>query len=131
MKLTMLLLVMILFIVARPLASYSAENEPAVSERYLPQEREKYENTMEKRLMKLGKQLDKINAKAAILTEQTRKDMNRYLDDAKKKQKKGLRKLQEIRNASTDKWKQLTSEMDAAADSFEKAYEKAKSYVKD
>jgi hypothetical protein len=131
MKLTMFFLSIILFIAVGPLASYSAEIEHASSERHQPQEKKKYENNMEERLARLGKQLDEINAKAAVMTKQARKDMNKYLNDAKKKQKIALRKLQHIRKESAEKWKQLTSEMDAAADSFAKAYEKARSHIKE
>ncbi len=86
---------------------------------------------MEERLARLGKQLDEINAKAAVMTEQAHKDMNQYLNDAKKKQKIALRKLQHIRKESAEKWKQFISEMDAAADNFAKAYEKARSHIKE
>ncbi len=131
MKLTIFFLVAIVFITAGPSSSYSVDNENSVSGQHLKQEKKKYEDTMEERLSKLGKKLDEINAKAAFMTEQAREELNQYLDDAKKKQKTALRKLREIRRESTEKWKQFTSQMDAAADSFSKAYEKAKSRAKE
>jgi peptidoglycan hydrolase CwlO-like protein len=131
MKLTIFLLGMILFIASGPLVSYSAENERASSSRQQLQEKKNYEINMEERLARLGKQLDEINVKAKDMKEQARKEMTKYLDDAKKKQKAALRKLQKIQKESTEKWKRFTSDMDAAADSFAKAYEKVKSYVKD
>jgi len=131
MKLTIFFLGMILFIASGLLVSYSAEDERASLGRQQLQEKKKYEINMEERLERLGKQLDEINVKTKDMTEQARKEMTKYLDDAKKKQKAALRKLQEIRKGSTEKWKRFTSEMDAAADSLAKAYEKVKSYVKD
>ncbi len=131
MKLAMLILTMTLFIVPGPFVSYSAENERAASAQQLSQEKEKYERTMEERLSKLDKQLDEMKAKAAVMTEQARKDMKRYLADAEKKQKTASRKLQEIRKESGEKWKKFAAEMDAAADDFAKAYERAKSHFKD
>jgi Skp family chaperone for outer membrane proteins len=130
MKPTILILTMTLLIVAGPLTSYSAENERAASAQ-LSQEKEKYERTMEERLSKLGKELDEMKTRASAMSEQARKDMKRYLADAERKQKAASRKLQEIRKESGEKWKKFVDEMDAAADDFAKAYERAKSHFKD
>jgi flagellum-specific peptidoglycan hydrolase FlgJ len=131
MKLTMLVLTVTLFTVVVPIASHSAENERAASAQQPSQEKVTYERTMEERLAKLGKQLDEMKAKAAVMTEQARKDTKRYLIDAEKKQKAALRKLRKIQKESGDKWKKFTAEMDAAADDFARAYERAKSHFKD
>ncbi|HYA87906.1 MAG TPA: hypothetical protein VEI57_12670 [Nitrospirota bacterium] len=131
MKLAIFILAIVLFITAAPAVSHSAENDRTASKRQLLQEKGKYEHTMEERLAKLGKQLDEINDKATVMTAHARKDMNQYLDDAKKKQKMALRKLQEIQKESAETWKKFVSEMDAAADSLSKAYEKAKAHLKE
>ena len=131
MKPAIFFLVAIVYIIVGPLSAYSVDNENSVSEQHLKQEKKKYEDTMEERLSRLGKKLDEINSKAAFMTEQARKELNQYLDVAKKKQRTALRKLREIRAESIEKWKQFTSQMDAAADNFSKAYENAKSHVKE
>jgi hypothetical protein len=131
MKLTMLVLTVTLFIVVVPIASHSAENERAASAQQPSQEKATYERTMEERLAKLGRQMDEMKAKVAGMSKQARNDMKRYLADAEKKQKAASRKLRDIRKESGEKWKKFTAEMDAAADDFAKAYERAKSHFKD
>jgi phage-related minor tail protein len=42
-----------------------------------------------------------------------------------------MQKLDKIKTESAQKWKKFTSEMDAAADEFEKAFERAKSHFKE
>jgi ribosomal protein S10 len=85
---------------------------------------------MEERLSKLGKELDELKTKAANMAEQARKEMNRHIEDAEKKQKVASRKLEEMRKESQEKWKEFTDEMDAAMDELDKAYAKAKSHLK-
>ncbi len=122
--------VMLLF-VAGPLWSHAAEKEHQPAAPEASQQKDQYEKNMEERLKKFGRQLDELQAKAAAMTEQARKDLNSYLSEAEKKQKAATRKLDEIRKASVKKWKKFTSEMDAAMDDFERAYEKAKSRFKE
>jgi len=95
------------------------------------QQREQYEKSMEERLGKLGRQLDELKAQAEIMTEQARKETNRYIADADKKQKKAFRKLDDMRKKSEQEWKKFSSEMNQALHDFEKAYERAKSHFKE
>lgn len=131
MKQTLFFLAILFLVAAGPQFLKAAEKERPATTQEMSQEKEHYEKNMEERLRKLGKQLDEISAKAAGMTEQARKDMNQYLADAKEKQKAASQKLAEIRKESGKKWKEFTSEMDAAADDFAKAYERAKSHFKD
>lgn len=121
---------MLALISACPAVSPAVSNENAVTPN-LSQEKKQYEQRMEERLGKIGKQLDEVKTRTATVTEQTRKEMNQYLDDAEKKQKAASLKLEKIRKESTRKWKKFTSDMDAAMDDFEKAYERAKSRFKE
>ncbi len=118
-------------IAAGPLQSYAAEKEHQPAAPQTSRQKEQYEKSMEERLKKLGRQLDELRAKAAAMTEQARKDVNSYLAEAEKKQKAASRKLDKLRKESVKKWKKFTSEMDAAMDDFERAYEKAKSRFKE
>lgn len=118
-------------ITARPLLTYTADNERPATTQETSQEKERYEKTMEERLRKLGKQFDEIKARAAAKTDEARKDINRYLADAEKKQRAAKLKLEEMRKESAKKWKEFVSDMNAAADDFEKAYERAKSHFKE
>jgi predicted nucleic acid-binding Zn-ribbon protein len=114
---------------AASLSVYAAEKTPQTTAPETAQQKEKYEKSMEERLRKLGRELDELKAKAATMSEQARKDMNRYIAEAEKKQKAASRKLDKMRKKSQKKWKKFTDEMSAAADEFEKAFEKAKSHL--
>ena len=130
-KQTFFVLTILFLIASGPQFLNAVENEHPATTQEMSQEKEHYEKNMEERLSKLGKKLDEIKAKAAAMTEQTRKDMTQYVADAEKKQKAASQKLAEIRKESGKKWKKFTSEMDAAADDFAKAYERAKAHFKD
>ena len=131
MKRLMSYLTALLFIGISPLLAYAVEKQQQASTPAASQHREQYEKTMEERLGKLGKQLDELRAKAAAMTEQARKDVDRQLAEAEKKQKAASRKLEEIRKKTEKEWKEFTTDMNEAADELEKAYEKAKSGFKE
>ncbi len=131
MKHVVCLAAVLMILAARPLLTYAAEQERPATTQEMSQEKAHYEKTMEERLRKLGKQLDEIKARASATTKEARKNMDRYLADAEKKQKAATRKLAELRKESAEKWKKFASEMDAAADDFAKAYERAKSHFKE
>jgi len=128
MKRIMSCLTALFFIAISPLLSYGVEKQQQAPTPATPQHKEQYEKTMEERLGKLGKQLDELKAKAAAMTEQARKDMNRQLAEADKKRKIASRKLEELRKKSEKEWNKFTAELDEAANDLEKAYEKAKAY---
>lgn len=125
----------IVFIIALMLISaFPAPHAGAAESTAIPnplQEKKQYEQSMEERLGRVGKQLDEIKARTTTMTEQARKEMGQYIADAEKKQKSASHKLQKIRKESEKKWKKFVSDMDAAMDDFEKAYERAKSHFKE
>lgn len=95
MKRILPLAAMLVLIAACPAVSPTVANENAATPN-LSQEKKQYEQRMEERLGKIGKQLDEVKTRTATMTEQTRKEMNQYLDDAEKKQKAASRKLEKI-----------------------------------
>lgn len=127
MKRITLLLTALLVILVNPLSLIAAEKEQITTAPQTAQEREQYENGMQERLGKLGKQLDELKARAASKSEQAGEKMKGYLSEADKKQKAAALKLEEMKHASKDKWGKFSSELDKAAKDFEHAYEKAKS----
>jgi DNA anti-recombination protein RmuC len=118
------------FIAISPLLSYGVEKQQQSATPATPQQ-EQYEKTMEERLRKIGRQLDELKAKAAVMTKQARKDMNHQLTETEKKRKTASRKLEELRKKSEKEWNRFTAELDEAADDLEKAYEKAKAQFKE
>ncbi len=131
MKRLSFLLAVILFIGAGTLWSYAAETGHQAATSKAADQKKQYEKSMQERLGKVGKKLDELKAKTATLSEQARNDMSRYLSEAEKKQKAASQKLETMRKKSVKKWKQFTSEVDAAMDDFETAFEKAKSHFKE
>ena len=131
MKHAIFFLAILALVAFRPIFASATDNERPATTQMTSQEKEQFEHTMEERLRKLGRQLDEIKARAAAKTEEARKDMNRYLADAEKRQETAKLKLEKIRKESAEKWKKFVSDMNKAADDFEKAYERAKSHFKE
>ena len=133
MKRIMYCLLTLFFITISPLLSYGAEmqqQQQATAPTTSPH-KEQYEKTMEERLRDLGKQLDELKVKVAEITEQTRKDVNHQLTEADKKEKAASHELDELQKKSEKEWKKFTTEMNKAADDLKKAFEHAKSRVKE
>ena len=129
MKRIMPFLMTLLFATISPLMSYGVEKQqaaaPATSEN-----RKQYENSMEERLKRIGKQLDELQVETGRMAEQANKEMNKQLKEANKKGEAASRELEELRKKSNEEWKKFTDGMNKAADDFEKAYENAKSRFK-
>ena len=130
MKRIMFSLATLFFITVSPLSSYGAEMQQPTTSTTSPH-KEQYEKTMEERLRELGKQLDELKVKVAEITEQTRKDVNHQLTEADKKEKAASHELEELQKKSEKEWKKFTTEMNKAADDLEKAFEHAKSRLKE
>lgn len=116
---------------AAPGSAYAAGEAKAAATPEAAQQKKQYEKGMEERLKKLGRGLDELAARAAAMTEQAKADVDRGIAEARTKQKAASAKLEEMRKKSEKKWKKFTSETDAAADEFEKAYERAKAHFKE
>ena len=129
MKKILFVIAIMVSVAAFPVPSTAAEKAVSVTAQDRAQ-KEQYEKSMEERLRKLGKDLDDLKARAATMTKQATKEMNRHIAEAEKKQKAAIHKLEEMKKESQKKWDKFTDEMNAAADEFEKAYEKAKSQFK-
>jgi uncharacterized protein YxeA len=131
MKRILFLLTVLFLIVISPVISRAAETAQQSKAADPVKQKEEYEQSMEERLRILGKQLDELKVKAAARTEEARKDLNRYIKDAEKKEEAASRKLEETRKASVKMWKKFVSDMDAAADDFETAYKRAEQRFKE
>ena len=130
MKQVIPILTALLFAAVSPLLLYGAETQKQATTPATSQSREQYENSMEARLKKVGKQLDELQVKAGKMAQQANKDIDRQLAEATKMQKAASGKLEELRKKSEKEWKKFTTEMNQAADDVEKAYESAKSKFK-
>ncbi len=124
------LFALMLLLAAVPLSTLATEKASSTKAPQTAQQKEQYEKSMEERLRKIGKDLDELKAKAAGLTEEARKEMNRYIEDAEKKQQAASRRIEEMRKESETKWKEFTDEMNAMMNELEKTYEKAKTHLK-
>jgi len=131
MKNVSLMIAVLLLFSAAPWKSFAAEGAPGAASSEAAQQKAQYEKSMQKRLNKLGKELDELGARAAAMTEQAKEDVNRGIAEAKTKQKNASAKLEEMQKKSVKKWKKFVSETDAAMDEFEKAYERAKAHFKE
>jgi uncharacterized protein YpuA (DUF1002 family) len=126
-----LMIAVLLLLAASPWRAYAAEEAKSATSPETAQQKEQYQQGMEERLKKLGRDLDRLNAKAAAMTEQAKIDINRRIAEAKTKQKTASAKLEEMRKKSEKKWKKFAAETDAAMDEFEKAYERAKAHFRE
>ena len=131
MKRILFLLISLLLITVSPLVARASDQAQQAAATETSQQKEEYEKSMEERLGNIGKQFDELRAKANARTEEARKELNQYLKDAETKQAAASRKLEETRKASVKKWKKFTSDMNKAADEFEKAYESAKQHFQE
>ncbi len=131
MKNVSLTIAVLLLLAAAPWRAYAAGEAKGTASPEAAQQKEQYEKGLEERLKKLGRDLDELTAKAAAMTEQAKTDINRGIAEARTKQKAASAKLEEMRKKSVKKWKKFASETDAAADEFEKAYERAKAHFKE
>jgi DNA anti-recombination protein RmuC len=130
MKNFFLMIAALLLFAAAPGSAYAAEEAKVAASPGAAQQKAQYEKSMEERLKKLGRELDELNARAAAKTEEAKADINRGIAEARTKQKAASAKLEEMRKKSVKKWKKFASETDAAADEFEKAFERAKAHFK-
>ena len=110
----------------------------AVAEEQLPppqqhgaEKKDQYEKSMEERFRRLGKSLDELHARAAVMAEQARRETERSLTDAEQKRKEAGRKLQEMRTEGKKQWTRFVEEMNAAMDEFETACKRAKAHFKE
>lgn len=86
-----------LLLSAVPLSALATEQTPGTKAPEPVQQKEQYEKSMEERLRKIGKELDELKTKAADMTKEARKEVNRHIEEVEMKQKLASRKLEEMR----------------------------------
>jgi len=130
MKRIMPLLITLFFVAISPMLSYGAEKQESATSA-TSENRERYQNSMEERLKRIGKQLDELQVEAGQVAEKANKEINHQLKEANKKGEAASHELEEMRKKSNEEWKKFVDGMNKAADDFEKAYENAKSRFKE
>jgi hypothetical protein len=131
MKRVSFFLMIMLLINAGTMLSSAADSGHQATTAESADQKKQYEKSMEERLGNLGKKLDELKAGTATRGEEVKKEMDRYVAEAEKKQKEAVGKLEAMRKKSVRKWRKFTTEMNAAADDFEAAFEKARTHFKE
>jgi peptidoglycan hydrolase CwlO-like protein len=82
-----------------------------------------YQNTVEAKLDKLDKQIEKLNNQAGKFRSETRAEFKEEIEELNWKKAYAHKKLDELKSASEETWKHVRSEMDSTMDDLEKSYE--------
>ncbi len=130
MKRSFFLIIFGLLMLAVPRATFAADQTHSAASQSAEQKK-RYETNMQERLAALGKQLDELKVKGEKSAAEAKTELHRYVLEAEKKKEEAFRKLDALRKTSVKKWKKFSSETDAAADEFEKAYQRAKAHFKE
>lgn len=127
-----LALILTLFISGMNAAAAGAEEKSSMPATAVePEQKQKYEKTMQERLRNVGKQLDELKAKAGTKADKAREEINQYFSEADKKGEAAANELQSLRKATNEKWEQVKPTLNKAVDDFEKAIEKAKAKLRE
>jgi uncharacterized coiled-coil DUF342 family protein len=90
-------------------------------------DRKQQENATEKTIGKLNKQMDELAAGFRKAGKNTQSELNALFDEFKEKQAKARQELQEMRDATNEKWDVLKTRMNKSIDDLQGIYERAKS----
>ncbi len=84
--------------------------------------REEYIDMMSKQLKEWSAKIDELESQFGMVSEDMKSAYEQRILDIKDKRDEMSRKLQEVRGASGDAWKTLTTGMDKAWDDFKDAF---------
>jgi uncharacterized coiled-coil DUF342 family protein len=84
--------------------------------------REEYIDKMSKELKEWSAKIDELESQFGTVSEGMKSAYEQRILDIKEKRDEMSRKLQEVRGASGDAWKTLTTGMDKAWDDFKDAF---------
>lgn len=121
---TRIIFLLTALLLTRPLLLPAAADQP-VRKATAVGDKEKYEQSMQQRLGKLGAQLDELKRKADADSARAEKQFKAHLAEAEQKRQAAAKKLDELGRASRDSWRKFSTEMEKAAREFERAYERA------
>jgi len=85
--------------------------------------RDDYARAMTKRLAELDAKVDDLKNRAAKADEQTRKGLQSQLEDAKVKRDAAMKKLDELKAASVDRWEKIKDGVGNAFDDLKKSFD--------
>ncbi len=95
------------------------------------EEREGYRKEVQEKLKVLDKKIDEMKGKAAEIKGEAKREFNKEMTELHKKQKAAKKKWKEVKHAAANKWEKVKSDMDAAVQDMENAYNKAASHFKE
>jgi hypothetical protein len=87
-------------------------------------ERESYRKQVEEKLKAMGKQIGKLKEKATEIKAEARAEYKGEMKDLRDREKAAKRKLKELKKGRANTWDKAKSEMEAAVDSLEKAFDR-------
>ena len=85
--------------------------------------RDDYVRDMNKRLSELDVKYDQLKARSAKADEQGKKDLQKKLDQAKVKRDEAAKKLDELKEASYDRWEKVKDGVGNAFDDLKKVFD--------
>ena len=85
--------------------------------------RDDYAREMHKRLDELDMKYDELKARVAKADEQGKKGLQKKLDEAKVKRDAAAKKLDELKEASHDRWEKIKDGVGHAFDDLKKAFD--------
>lgn len=107
MKRISLFIALMLLLSSVPLSALAAEQTSGTKTREPVKQKEQYEKSMEERLRKIGKELDKLRTNTADMNEEAREETNQHIEEVEMKQKLASGKLEEMRMESQKEWKKV------------------------
>ena len=128
------LTIFFLFVCVLLLTGCGEQEEPVKSESFVAkealektitfaqQQREEYQKKVEAKLNEFNTQLSALNTAAEDQKKEDQADLNRKIEEARKKQEVVNQKLEELKSATAKAWKDIKPALDAAIDALEKAY---------
>ncbi len=94
-------------------------------------EREDYKKDMQEKMKSLDRKIDEMKGKAVELKEETKKEFNKGMAELREKQRAAKKEWRKVKRTAGNKWEKVKSDMDAAIQDLEKAYDKVASRFKE
>jgi DNA repair exonuclease SbcCD ATPase subunit len=95
------------------------------------EEREGYKKEVQEKLNALDKKIAELKGKASELKGEAKTEFNKEMTGLHKKQKSAKKEWGKVKSAAADKWEKVKSDMNAAVQDVEDAYNKVVSRFKE
>lgn len=92
---------------------------------YAGQQKEQYMSEAETRFNELRQKIDDLAAKGESLKEEAKADIKKQMGELQEKQADVLERIEEMKSASGEAWKDVATGFEEAFEDLEKAYQKA------